>query len=124
MYYIEFGLPYPLANRDLHVFGSGVNRLDENGTVMIMAKTVDNVSVLLYLCLNLEKNAEFLAKNNVQKREKPGSAQIEIKLGGFEVTAINPGKSKFKGIANVNPNFTWLPDSLINLVLRKVPTMI
>jgi len=43
VYYLEAGLPYPLPNRDMHIYGIGVNRLYENGTVMIMAKSVDHV---------------------------------------------------------------------------------
>jgi len=43
VYYVEYGLPYPLSNREIHLYGVGVNRLYENGTIVIMAQSVDNV---------------------------------------------------------------------------------
>ena len=41
---MEASLPYPLANRQMHVYGVGLNRLYENGTVLVMAKSIDDVS--------------------------------------------------------------------------------
>jgi len=43
IYYLEFGLPYPLTNREMYVCGTGVSRFYENGTIMVLAKSVHKV---------------------------------------------------------------------------------
>jgi len=106
IYYLEASLPYPLANRQMHVYGVGLNRLYENGTVLVMAKSIDD-------------NKEFFERHDAKKIEKPKDVNIEIKMGGFELKPLGPNKIKFVGVANINPNFTWLPDSILNFIVRK-----
>jgi hypothetical protein len=106
VYYLELGLPYPLSNREVHLYGYGVNRLKENGSVLILAESVDD-------------NKDFLQKNNVQKLQNSGTVNMDIHFAGFEITPLGPNKCRIYGIANVNPKFTWLPASLLNFVLKK-----
>jgi len=106
VYYLEAGLPYPLPNRDMHIYGIGVNRLYENGTVMIMAKSVDH-------------DLEFFRSHNAQKIEKPGSVHVDIHLGAFEVNPLGPNKIHYRAVVHANPNFSWVPDSVINFTIRK-----
>jgi len=111
IYYLDTSLPYPLANRYMHVYGMGLNRLYENGTVLVVAKTIDH-------------DNDFFKHHNAIKIEKPKEVNIEISIGGFEVKPLGPEKIKFLAVANVNPNFTWLPDSLLNFIVRKVSGLI
>jgi len=111
IYYIEAGLPSPLPNRDINVYGTGVNRLFENGTVMIMAKSVDS-------------NSDFFKRHGAQKIEKPGSTHVDIHLGAFEIKPLGPNRIAYRAIAHANPNFSWIPDSLINFAIRKASGII
>jgi len=106
MYYLEANLPFPLSKRDMHVYGTGLNRLYENGTVLVIAKSIDH------------DNA-FFERHNAKKIENPKSVNIELSMGGFEIQPLGPGRIKFTGVANGNPNFAWLPDSVLNFVIRK-----
>jgi len=111
IYYLEAGLPYPLPNRDIHIYGTGVNRLYENGSVMIMAKSVNN-------------DPEFFKHHDAQKVEKPGSVYVDIHQGAFEVKPLGPNRIAYRAIAHANPNFSWIPDSVINFAIRKASGII
>ncbi len=45
---------------------------------------------------------------------------MDLALGGFEMKPIGPEKTRLRGVANMNPNLSWLPDSLLNFIVRKV----
>jgi hypothetical protein len=106
VYYLELGLPYPLQNRETHIYGFGVDRLRENGTILILAESVD-------------ENQDFLARNEVKKVENSGTVNMDIRFGGFEISPLGPNRCKLRGIANINPKFTWLPASVLNYLFKK-----
>jgi len=45
---------------------------------------------------------------------------MDLTLGGLEIEPLGPERTRVKGVANMNPNFSWLPDSLLNFIVRKV----
>ena len=61
-----------------------------------------------------------MKKHEVPKVENKKNVAMDITLGGFEITPLGPNKIKFVGIANANPNVGFVPDSMINFVIRKV----
>jgi len=106
VYYVEYGLPYPLSNREIHLYGVGVNRLYENGTVLIMAKSVD-------------EDNQFFAKHGFTKYQHKGAVNIDVHLGGFEITPLSRSKCLLRGVTNINPKFDWIPGGLMNWILKK-----
>lgn len=42
VFYNEMNLPI-ISNRELYSFGFGINKLDENGSIYIISKTIDKV---------------------------------------------------------------------------------
>ena len=47
----DFKFPFPLAQRTANLYGIGVNRLKENGTILIIAQSIDEVSyIFIILC--------------------------------------------------------------------------
>lgn len=106
VYYVEYGLPYPLANREIHLYGVGANRLYENGTVVIMAKSVDD-------------DNDFFEKHSFKKYQHKGAVNIEVHLGGFEITPLSRDKCLLRGVTNINPKFDWIPGGILNWILKK-----
>jgi hypothetical protein len=106
VYYVEYGLPYPLANREIHLYGVGVNRLYENGTVVIMAKSVDD-------------DNEFFQKHGFEKYQHKGAVNINVHLGGFEITPLSRTKCLLRGVTNIDPRFDWIPGGILNWILKK-----
>jgi len=106
VYYLEMGLPYPLSNREVHLYGFGINRLQENGSVLILAESVDN-------------NEEFLQRHDVKKVKSSGTVNMDIHFAGFELSPIDGNRCRIAGVLNVNPKFSWLPASLLNMILKK-----
>jgi hypothetical protein len=109
--HIDIGLPFPLADRNAHIYGTGVNRLDENGTILIMARGID-------------EDQDFLGRHNITKVDQKKTVVFDLKFGAFEITPITKNRIKLRAIANGNPNFKLLPDSLLNWILRKAGTII
>jgi hypothetical protein len=106
VYYLELGLPYPLQNRETHIYGFGVDRLQENGSVLILAESVD-------------ENQEFLQRHDVKKMANSGIVNMDIRFSGFEIIPLGENRCKLRGIANTNPKFNWLPASLLNFLFKK-----
>jgi len=106
VYYLELGLPYPLSNREVHLYGYGVNRLKENGSILILAESIDD-------------NKEFIERHQIKKVDNTGTVSIDFNFAGFEIIPVGPNRTRIHGVANVNPKFSWLPASLLNFVLKK-----
>jgi len=106
--YLRLGLPYPLSDREVYLGGIGVDRLDENGTILILAGSIDD-------------NPEFIEKHKIQKLDigKSSTVKVDVKFAGFEITPLSENKCLMKGVANVNPRIGFLPTRVINWFLRK-----
>jgi len=63
MVYIDIGLPFPLADRNAHIYGTGIDRLKENGTILIMSRGIDN-------------DPEFMSKHNIKKTRSKKDSPI------------------------------------------------
>jgi hypothetical protein len=106
--YMKLGLPFPLSDRDICLAGLGVDRLEENGTILVLAGSVD-------------ENEEFMDKHKLIKKsfDDPKSVKTDVKFGGFEIKPISATKCFMRGVTNVNPKIGFLPNSVINWFLRK-----
>ena len=69
---------------------------------------------------NFFQDDEFFRNHDAQKIEKPGGVHIDLHLGAFEVKPLGPNKIHYRALAHANPNFGWVPDSVINFAIRKV----
>ena len=47
VFYNEMDLPF-ISNRELYSYGLGINKLEENGSIYIMSKTIDHVKNELF----------------------------------------------------------------------------
>jgi hypothetical protein len=72
-----------LANRDFLVYGFGVNRIKENRTILLLCKSVDDVSDIF--------------KEHVQKKANPKFVRADIKIFGYEITILERNKLLVKG---------------------------
>ena len=94
-----------IKDRDFLVYGFGINRLRENGTILI-------------LCRGIEENSGIFEKEFKQtSNEKYVRGQILI--FGFEIKVITPEKIVVRGLCNVNPKISFIPQSIINFVSEK-----
>eukprot|EP01016_Furgasonia_blochmanni_P032423 TRINITY_DN3344_c0_g1_i11.p1 TRINITY_DN3344_c0_g1~~TRINITY_DN3344_c0_g1_i11.p1 ORF type:complete len:494 (+),score=87.85 TRINITY_DN3344_c0_g1_i11:624-2105(+) len=95
-----------IADREALMFGVGINRIEENGTVFIMVKSID-------------KDPEF---QRIYEASLPGPGKcvrMDMKYFGFELRALSPTRTAYRAICNVNPNVDFLPNGVLAFVMRK-----
>ena len=94
-----------IKNRDFLVYGFGINRLRENGTILI-------------LCRGIEANSGIFEREYRQKQNEK-YVRGEIIIFGFEIKVVTTEKIVVRGLCNVNPKISFIPQSIINYVSEK-----
>ena len=94
-----------IKDRDFLVYGFGINRLRENGTILI-------------LCRGIEANSGIFEREYKQKKNEK-YVRGDIIIFGFEIKVITTEKVVVRGLCNVNPKISFIPQSIINYVSEK-----
>lgn len=94
-----------IKDRDFLVYGFGINRLRENGTILI-------------LCRGIEANSGIFEREFKQKQNEK-YVRGEIIIFGFEIKVVTTEKIVVRGLCNVNPKISFIPQSIINYVSEK-----
>ncbi len=95
-----------ISDRDFLVYGFGINRMKENGTIMLLCRSV------------LENSGIFTEQ--FKKRANKKYVRAEIQIFGFEIKIINRNKVFVKGLINTDPKIGVIPQWLVNSVSQKV----
>lgn len=85
-----------ITDRESYYYGEGFNRLDENGTIVLISKTVQD-------------DKEFLRKFGVTVPSTSKLVRLHFYYYVFQIQPINETRCKIKAITNVNPHVKWVP---------------
>ncbi len=99
------GFPFPLKNRETIVYGYGVNRIQKNGTVLVMSKSLCTVNDPVIL--------KKIGKFETDRRTE-GLVENIIHFYGFEISPVSPNEVSLRCCMLVDPQIPIIPDSLIN----------
>lgn len=103
--YQELIFPFPLKNRETIVCGYGVNRMETNGSVLVMTKSMSVIDDPLFHKkigdLEIDGRTEGLVENIIH-------------FYGFEVSPVSPTEVSLRCCMLVDPQIPLIPDSLIN----------
>jgi hypothetical protein len=92
--YQELFFPFPLKNRETLVCGFGVNRMETNGTVLVMTKSMSVIDDPFFHKkigeLNIENRAEGLVENIIH-------------FYGFEISPVSPTEVSLRCCMLVDP---------------------
>ncbi|CAD8111055.1 unnamed protein product [Paramecium sonneborni] len=94
-----------ISNRETIFLGQGIDRLDENGTI-------------LFLCKSIDQDQQFLDYYNIQL-QKSKNVRLQLNYYIFQITPINKARCKIKAVNNCNPQLSFVPTWLVALIARK-----
>ena len=92
--YQELTFPFPLKNRETIVCGFGVNRMETNGTVLVMTKSMRMIEDPLFH----KRIGELDIKNRTE-----GLVENIIHFYGFEISPVSPTEVSLRCCMLVDP---------------------
>ncbi|CAD8066692.1 unnamed protein product [Paramecium sonneborni] len=95
-----------IPDRECVFVGEGYDRLQVNGTITLLSRSVDN-------------DKEFLEKNGIYIPEKSRFVRMYIKYYIFEITPIDKDSCSIRACTNVNPKISMVPNSVLAYIGRK-----
>jgi len=106
VYWMKYGLPPPLTNRECHCFGYGSDRFERNGSILLISRSIDD-------------DPEFLKYHDIQipKESKLVKMQIEV---ATEFVPLNKDEMIMRQITTVNPNVKNAPPFVMTWISRKI----
>jgi hypothetical protein len=109
--YIKASLPPPLADRDAFLYGFGVDHSNEDGSVMILAKSLDT-------------DPELMKRHKVDPSKTSKNVKMDLNFACFKIKPLGPNRCEMLGVANVDPKISFLPSRLLNWLVRKTTTLL
>ncbi|CAD8183574.1 unnamed protein product [Paramecium octaurelia] len=94
-----------ISNRETIFLGQGIDRLEENGTIVFLCKSVD-------------QDQQFLDYYNLQLN-KSKNVRLQLNYYIFQITPIDKTRCKIKAVNNSNPQLSFVPTWLVALIARK-----
>ena len=107
----ELAIPWPFHDRDGVLHGYGATLPDQNAVIVVI-RSLDTDNKTIYLDCPLPK----------KRKEK--HVRLTLNHGGMYFKYIDENTSLFRGIFNVNPHMSLIPQWLINYATRKVIFML
>ena len=102
-----FVLDIPIiTNRDFLVYGFGINRIKENGTVLLLSRSINEDSNCFKNEFNMKKNSNYI--------------RGDMPIFGLEMKQINQNKIHIRGLADVNPKLNFIPQFIIDFLTVKI----
>ncbi|CAD8062108.1 unnamed protein product [Paramecium sonneborni] len=100
---------FPLISDRKAVFvGEGIDRLNINGTIVFLCKSVDN-------------DLEFLKLHNIDlSKDKRKFVNLILNYYVFELTPLSDNKCRVRAVTNSDPQCRYIPKALVALVARKM----
>jgi len=103
--------PFPLKNREAMICGFGVNRMDINGTILVMSKSLKLVNDPVIL--------KKVGNTVIDPRRQEGLVENVVYFYGFEISPVSSTELSLRVCMLVDPQIPLIPDSLINFASKK-----
>jgi cupin superfamily acireductone dioxygenase involved in methionine salvage len=104
--YCKIGCPIPLDDRDIYLVGVGIDRLDVNGSLLILANSYDD-------------DPAFLEKHQLTVPPPNKGVRVKTRYLGSEITPISRNKLKFRMLSHADMKFNFMPKAVLNWFVRK-----
>jgi len=104
--YMRLNIPPPLSDRETLIIGFGADRFKINGTVLVMAKSIDG-------------DMDIIKDHEVTLPANRSNTLLAMNVACFEYTPLGPEKVKMRAIVNIDPKIGWIPNSMISWILRQ-----
>ncbi|KAF0982087.1 hypothetical protein FDP41_011948 [Naegleria fowleri] len=101
--YFSFDLPWPFSPRDLISYAFAVDKLEKDGSIMVVVKGVTSESLPQH-------------KDVISKYENPNNVCSECEYSGFLVKYISPEETYVQIVGSVDPKLSYVPYWFINMV--------
>ncbi|EWS71382.1 START-2 domain protein, putative (macronuclear) [Tetrahymena thermophila SB210] len=103
--YLKMDVPF-ISDREVFIHGIGVNRLHKDGSIIIMARSID-------------KDIECQKETGVDVPTASKCVRVDIPFFTFVFKPLSETKLQLYSVCNMDAHLKLVPDSIINLVLRK-----
>ena len=108
MVFSRIGMPGLMADRENVMIGMGVNRLDVNGCLYVLSRSI-----------HYEQEYQGVG---VPKLDK-GKVPLDIKYFGFEIKPTSSNGVSLRSVMNFNPHIKYVPQWLINFANKHFAKM-
>lgn len=95
-----------ISDRDFLIYGFGVNRMQDNNTMLLLCKSIDAESGIFQEQFSKKKSKKFV--------------RADINIFGFEMKILSKNKVHVKALLNADPKIGFIPQWIINTVSEKV----
>ena len=103
--YLKTDPPF-ISDRELFLYGLGIDRLEHNGTIVIMAKSIDKDEQIQKQCdVHIEKKSKFV--------------RVDMPFFTFQIKPLEENRLEIKAVSNLDAHLHLVPDSVVNLITRK-----
>lgn len=116
--YSLFALPWPLSNRDMVVYGYGVDMLAEQSQLMIVIRSIG---------AGYGGDGEGLAGGIHAERlvaaspaEDASAVRMDFKIAGFLLSPVTATSTHLTVLSNVDPRMSIVPYFLLNFVTKQL----
>lgn len=95
-----------ITDREVYFYGEGFDRLDENGTITLISKSVNN-------------DEEFKQKYGITIPTTSQYIRLDFNHYVYQIEPLSEDRCKVRAVTNVNPYVKFVPQSIINYIGRK-----
>lgn len=105
--YFVINAPWPFAKREVFVIGYGIDDLERNQRVLIVANSID-------------EDKETVPRGIRPPKKEPKNVRAELIYGGFQLQVTSPTSTRLSFIMSVDPKIPNIPQGALNLIFGKV----
>jgi len=104
--WLKWDLPPPVSAREGYLIGSGFDRLDINGSILMIAKTIHN-------------DPKLALRHGLDVPTKSKYVRMEIPYIGTDLVPISKTQTKMRLVCTFDPQIKFVPLSLSSWIARK-----
>jgi len=109
--WVKYNIPPPVFDREAYVYGNGFDRIKENGSILIVARSIHN-------------DPEFCKAFNLDVPAQSKTTRMDLEYMGGSFIPLGKNKIRLSLVTKMDLKIKFLPLSLINWVVRKAATFL
>jgi hypothetical protein len=103
---LKWNLPPPISGREGYLIGVGFDRLQENGSLLLLSRTIHD-------------DKQIQQRYNIDIPSGSKSVRMDIHYVGVELIPLSPESTKMRIVAMFDPKIKMIPARILNWVVRK-----
>ncbi|EGC36606.1 hypothetical protein DICPUDRAFT_77723 [Dictyostelium purpureum] len=105
--YCKASCPWPVANRDVCLYGYGVDMLEEEDLVVVVSRTIKEEDLI-----DIKLTSDI-------PTPKDGTVRADAKISGFTIKPISKDKTYVQVVSLTDPCMQLIPYWLLNFVINQ-----